>query len=275
MNNEARIGAHPIDLAMRVQIHGCLQRLDADHDVKVLFACESGSHGWGFASPDIGCDLRFIDVNRLAWYLTVEAGRDVIEQPISGHLDVDGWDLRKTLQLLRQSNPTLLEWLRSPIVHHEEADTVARLRALADDRCSAVRGDHHDVSMAEKNFREHLRGEEVRYRKHLYERRPRMAARWVRNGKGVPPMRFAALGGATIDERVPLDKINRPLEVTMRAGEAATSPRWTGIHDFIESELAAAGAQWVAEAPRPETSMLDAFLYETVQKNERENNGTG
>jgi predicted nucleotidyltransferase len=28
-------------------------------------------------------------------------------------LDVSGWDLRKTLQLLRQSNPTLLEWLRS------------------------------------------------------------------------------------------------------------------------------------------------------------------
>jgi hypothetical protein len=60
----------------------------------------------------------------------------------------------------------------------------------------------------------------------------------------------------------------------MRAGEAATSPRWVGIHDFIESELAAAGAQMVADSSRPETSMLDAFLYETVQKNKREKNGT-
>jgi hypothetical protein len=92
--------------------------------------------------------VRFIYVNRLSWYLTVESGRDVIEQPISGDLDVNGWDLRKALQLLRQSNPTLLEWLRSPIVYLEEADTVARLRALAERGFSAVRGYHHYVSMA-------------------------------------------------------------------------------------------------------------------------------
>jgi uncharacterized protein len=101
MNNEALISAHPIDPAMRVQILECLQRLEVDHEVKVLFACESGSRGWGFASPDSDYDVRFIYVNRLAWYLTVESGRDVIEQPISGDLDVNGWDLRKTLQLNR------------------------------------------------------------------------------------------------------------------------------------------------------------------------------
>ena len=151
--NEALISAHPIDPAMREQILECLQRLEFDHDVKVLFACESGSRGWGFASPDSDYDVRFIYVNRLSWYLTVESGRDVIEQPISGDLDVNGWDLRKTLQLLRQSNPTLLEWLRSPIVYREEAETVARLRALAEDGFSAVRGYHHYVSMAKKNFR--------------------------------------------------------------------------------------------------------------------------
>jgi len=119
LNNEALISAHPIDPAMREQILGCLQRLETDHDVKVLFASESGSRDWGFASPDSDYDVRFIYVNRLSWYLTVEPGRDVIEQPISGDLDVNGWDLRKTLMLLRQSNPTLLEWLRSPIVYRE------------------------------------------------------------------------------------------------------------------------------------------------------------
>ncbi|NRF72407.1 nucleotidyltransferase domain-containing protein [Aquincola sp. S2] len=272
MKNETLISAHPIDPAMRVQILDCLRQIEVDHDVKVLFACESGSRGWGFASPDSDYDVRFIYVNRLSWYLTVEPGRDVIEQPISGDLDVNGWDLRKTLLLLRQSNPTLLEWLRSPIVYREEADTVARLRALAEDGFSAVRGYHHYVSMAKKNFREHLRGEEVRYKKYLYVLRPLLAARWIRDGRGVPPMRFAALAEATLDDRVLLDEINRLLEVKMRAGEAATSPRWTGIHDFIESELHAAAAQVVVDSSRPDTTMLDAFLAETLLENEREKN---
>ena len=272
MKNEALISAHPIDPAMRAQILDCLRRLEADHDVKVLFACESGSRGWGFASPDSDYDVRFIYVNRQSWYLTVEPGRDVIEQPISGELDVNGWDLRKTLQLLRQSNPTLLEWLRSPIVYRDEADTVARLRLLAEEGFSAVRGYHHYVSMAKKNFREHLRGEEVRYKKYLYVLRPLLAARWIRDGRGVPPMRFAALAEATLHDRALLDEINRLLDVKMRAGEAATSPRWHGLHDFIERELEVAAARVPLDSSQPDTTMLDAFLAEIVLKNEREGN---
>jgi uncharacterized protein len=270
VNNEVLISAHPIDPAMRAQILDSLRQLEAEHDVKVLFACESGSRGWGFASPDSDYDVRFIYVNRLSWYLAVEPGRDVIELPISGDLDINGWDLRKTLQLLRQSNPTLLEWLRSPIVYCEEADTVAQLRALAQTGFSALRGHHHYVSMAKKNFREHLRGEEVRYKKYLYVLRPLLAARWIRHGRGVPPMRFAALAEATLHDRALLNEINRLLDVKMRAGEAATSPRWVGIHDFIESELEAAAAQVVADSSRPDTTGLDAFLAETVLKNERQ-----
>lgn len=272
MKNETLVSAHPVEPAMRAQILECLRGLEADHDVKVLFACESGSRGWGFASPDSDYDVRFIYVNRLSWYLTVEAGRDVIEQPISGDLDVSGWDLRKTLQLLRQSNPTLLEWLRSPLVYREDADTAVRLRTLAEEGFSAVRGYHHYVSMAKKNFREHLRGEEVRYKKYLYVLRPLLAARWIRDGRGVPPMRFAALAEATLDDRALLDEINRLLDVKMRAGEAATSPRWSGIHEFIERELEVAVAQVLLDSSQPDVTMLDAFLEETVLKNEREMN---
>jgi uncharacterized protein len=270
MNNEALISAHPIDPTMRAQILDNLRQLETQHDVKVLLACESGSRGWGFASPDSDYDVRFIYVNRLSWYLTVEARRDVIELPISGDLDINGWDLRKTLQLLRQSNPTLLEWLRSPVLYLEESDAVTRLRSLAQTGFSPVRGYHHYLSMAKKNFREHLRGEAVRYKKYLYVLRPLLAARWIRDGRGVPPMRFAALAEATLNDKTLLDEINRLLEVKMRAGEAATSPRWIGIHDFIESELEAAAQHVVADSARPNTAAVDAFMAETVLNNERE-----
>ena len=264
MNDKTILSAHPVSDQMRASVLENLAELERRHDVAVLFACESGSRGWGFASPDSDYDVRFVYVNRLSWYLTVDAGRDVIEQPISDELDVGGWDLRKTLQLMRDSNPTLLEWLRSPIVYRQDEPWTARLRELAERSFAPVRGYHHYVSMAKKNLREHLQGEVVRYKKYLYVLRPLLAARWIRSGRGVPPMRFAELVEATVSEAPLIAEINALLEVKMRQGESATSPRWTGIHDFIERELAVAQAHAFASHPKADSSELDAYLHQAV-----------
>lgn len=259
--------AHPIDPAMREQVMAHLRAIEAQHQVTILFACESGSRGWGFASPDSDYDVRFIYVNRLPWYLTVAPGRDVIELPISGDLDINGWDLRKALGLMRESNPTLLEWLRSPIVYREEAETMTRFRSLAEQVFSNAKGWHHYASMARKNFREHLQADEVRYKKYLYVLRPLLAARWIRTQSGVPPMRFAELAQHTLDPVADAEliaEINALLAVKMRAGESATSPRWPGIHAFIEAELARNAAEPVQALPAAGQAPLDAMLCDTV-----------
>jgi uncharacterized protein len=258
------LSEHPVSDAMRATIVQCLLDIESKHHVKVLFACESGSRGWGFASPDSDYDVRFVYVNRLDWYLTVEPGRDVIEQPISGELDVNGWDLRKALKLLHSSNPVLLEWLRSPIVYMQDEALAAELRSLTEQHLSMGRAYHHYVSMAKKNLREHLLGETVRYKKYLYVLRPLLAARWIRDGRGAPPMRFAELAEATLDNAALIDEINRLLEVKMRAGEAATSPRWEGIHAFILSELDTARAHAPSSGERRPTEALDIFLQAAV-----------
>ena len=58
-------------------------------------------------------------VRRTEDYLRLEMVRDVIELPINDVLDINGWDLQKTLKLLYKSNPTLFEWFSSPIVYKE------------------------------------------------------------------------------------------------------------------------------------------------------------
>ena len=265
--NELLHSAHPVEAAMRIEVLENLRRIESEHEVTVLFACESGSRGWGFASPDSDYDVRFIYVHRLPWYLTVAPGRDVIELPISGELDVNGWDLRKALALLRESNPTLLEWLGSPIVYREDAGAMTRFRMLAQDVFSNAKGWHHYASMAKKNFREHLQAEEVRYKKYLYVLRPLLAARWIRARSGVPPMRFAELAQHTLDatrDAALIAEINALLEVKMRAGEAATSPRWPGIHAFIEAELARNEAEHVQPLPMAGNADLDSLLHDMV-----------
>ncbi|MBK9395154.1 MAG: nucleotidyltransferase domain-containing protein [Uliginosibacterium sp.] len=239
MTNKPALLRVPIDDAIRTRVLQALDQIESEHDVKVLFACESGSRGWGFASPDSDYDVRFVYVNRLPWYLTVEPQRDVIELPISDELDVCGWDVRKALQLLRKSNPTLLEWLDSPVVYREDAQQAARMRALAPQFFSALRGRYHYPAMAKRTSGA-IAGESVRLKKYLCVLRPLLAVRWIDAGLGMPPMRFADLAAGVLEDHVLIDEINRLLAIKMRAGEAECSPRWPAINAFIEAELESA-----------------------------------
>ncbi|MDR1889828.1 MAG: nucleotidyltransferase domain-containing protein [Zoogloeaceae bacterium] len=258
--------AHPVEDGIRADILATLSEIERQHAVTVLYACESGSRAWGFASPDSDYDVRFIYVHRLPWYLTVDSGRDVIELPINDALDVSGWELRKTLQLLLRSNPVLLEWLDSPIVYRAAPETFARLQTLATDYFSSIKGHYHYLHMAQKNFRGYLQTESVRLKKYLYVLRPLLAARWIEADRGQPPMRFADLAGGVLDDASLLEEIDRLLVIKMAADETEYSPRWPRIHAFIEQEL-----ERLEHAPRTEHSpppgmraALDDFLRETV-----------
>jgi predicted nucleotidyltransferase len=244
-----------------------LRDIEAQHDVAILYACESGSRAWGFASPDSDYDVRFIYAHRLPWYLQVEAGRDVIELPINGDLDINGWELRKTLGLLLRSNPVLPEWLDSPLIYREEAQTVEHLRRLTTCYFSPHKAYYHYLSMAKRNFRDNLQGEPVRLKKYLYVLRPLLAVRWIQSGqKAPPPMRFAQLAESTLTDAALIDDINRLLRVKMSANETKYSPRWPLIHAFIESELRRfAETELQAERPHKKTTAaLDDFLLKTI-----------
>lgn len=258
------LGAHPVDECVRQRVLQALAEIERAHEVRVLFACESGSRGWGFASPDSDYDVRFVYVHRLPWYLTVGEPRDVIELPISDELDVSGWELRKALQLMAKSNPTLLEWLDSPVVYRQDEAWVARLRAASKGFFSGLRVRHHYLAMARKNFRGYLQGESVRLKKYLYVLRPLLAARWVDEGRGMPPMRFADLVDTLVQDPALREEINALLAIKMQAGEADCSPRWPKIHAFIEAGLRDAGP--AVEHPRPIAAAeeLDALLHATV-----------
>lgn len=102
---------------MKDTIQKELAQIEQTQNVRILLAVESGSRAWGFASPDSDYDVRFIYVHPKDAYLRLQKHRDVIELPINDALDINGWDLTKTLRLLHKSNPTLFEWGASPIVY--------------------------------------------------------------------------------------------------------------------------------------------------------------
>ena len=48
-----------------------LQQLEQTESIKILYACESGSRAWGFASTDSDYDVRFIYVRSRDEYLNI------------------------------------------------------------------------------------------------------------------------------------------------------------------------------------------------------------
>jgi predicted nucleotidyltransferase len=194
------VETHPVSDDIRSDILDRLLAIEAEHGVRVLYACESGSRGWGFASPDSDYDVRFIYAHPLPWYLRVSAQRDVIEVPISDELDINGWELRKALSLLKKGNATLIEWLESPVVYRADVDFLRAMRDAAQQTHQAERSFHHYVHMARKNYREYLRGDTVRLKKYLYVLRPLLATLWIEQGRGVAPMRFQDLVDAIVTD---------------------------------------------------------------------------
>ncbi|GAB7533385.1 nucleotidyltransferase domain-containing protein [Pseudomonas sp. 3A(2025)] len=256
-----RTEAHPLSSAMRERVLQELQRIEREHNVTVLYACESGSRAWGFASTDSDYDVRFVYVEKPEWFVQVDTPRDVIERPLDDELDVSGWELRKTLGLLRKSNPTLLEWLDSPLVYHQEAAATAGLRELAEAFYSPPAARNHYLSMARKNFRGYLQDESVRFKKYFYVLRPLLAVRWIDQGRGRPPMTFDALL-ATLDDPPLLAEIDELLALKRNADEATYGPRRPLLHAFINAEL----DREVPSLPRTceDSALLNQYLRDTV-----------
>lgn len=214
-----------------------LDRIETEHNVRILHACESGSRAWGFASPDSDWDVRFLYVHALDWYLSVEECRDVIELPIADDLDINGWELRKALRLMRKSNPVLLEWLHSPIRYRGDEDFLTKMRQLAIDCYSPPACFHHYLHMARGNWREYLRGPTVRLKKYLYVLRPLLACRWIEAGCGVVPVEFGVLAEA-MATAVPLRRAIDELLLRKQAnGELGVGPAIPEIDAFLAAEI--------------------------------------
>ncbi|WP_295117535.1 nucleotidyltransferase domain-containing protein [uncultured Chitinophaga sp.] len=168
--------------------------------VKVLYACESGSRAWGFASTDSDYDVRFIYTRRTSDYLSIADRRDVIELPVNEVLDIGGWDLRKALQLFLKSNAPLYEWLQSPVWYDGNHAFVDELKALMPKYFSCRAGCHHYLSMAFNTLENDLQGGQVKIKKYFYALRPALAALWIIEKQEVPPMEFGILRTLVQDE---------------------------------------------------------------------------
>lgn len=225
---------------MTETINQILDAIEEQNHIKILYAVESGSRAWGFASPDSDYDVRYVYVRPAEDYLRLDTFPETIEGPLDEVLDFSGWDIRKMLILLRRTNPSLMEWSQSPIVYRTTPEW-DRLAAEFDGFFSTQANLYHYLSMVRSNWKRHGREEQLKLKAYLYVLRPLLCCRWLEQFSTVPP--------------VPFDKLCRTV----------LPPELDGmVKELLRRKLAVEESGLTDHIPE-----LDAFILEEIPRMEQ------
>lgn len=215
---------------MKEKILKKLKEIEKNKNVEILFAVESGSRAWGFASPDSDYDIRFIYKHKSDYYLSLWEKPDVIEFMTEDDLDGSGWDLRKAIKLLAKSNAPLIEWLFSPIVYFQNDDFAKQMREIATECFSPIAVLHHYLGTT-KNFMNVCEMEEVKLKSYFYALRTALAGKWIIETNTFPPVAFADL--LPIAPQNIQDKIIELQNIKANQDEKYLHPKEVVITDFL------------------------------------------
>ena len=276
---------------MRKQIIEILREIEIMENIKVMYACESGSRAWGFDSKDSDHDIRFIYTRPMSSYFSISPLRDVIDRNKGNimtsayirkleeqEIDVVGFDISKAIKMIADGNPALAEWLHSPIVYIEKLFVTAALQRLSERFFKSKAGIYHYEHMARKNFTQYIKNvdEDVIIKKYLYVLRPLYACEYIimTNG-GVPPMDFNKLIELSIDYVTKgFDTIHgavKNLVARKKAGEElGRAPHIDLLDDFCSKALKSysgyAETLGVVKLTEEEYSSLDSAFFDIVCK---------
>lgn len=247
---------------MNILVPKKLSEIEREKRVTILYAAESGSRAWGFESPDSDFDVRFIYMRPKNEYLKLNEARDVIEFPINDTWDICGWDLAKALCLLRKSNPTLFEWLASPI-RYRDCGFSDRIRPLLAEYFSPSRMLYHYLSMCRDNTRNYLQGESVNMKRYLYILRPVLACLWVMEYDSPPPMLFTTLAEKLLPQNL-MPSVKNILARKMKSSEKSDIPRMHDIEAFINDSVIRIQAHidTLKDSPKTWDSLNEFFIRE-------------
>ena len=252
--------------AARPEIARRLRAVERDRGLRVLFACESGSRAWGFASTDSDFDVRFIYTMPVKSYLQLRPPKDAFDMHMDGDYDLAGWDIRKTAELLRKSNPPLLEWLDSPILYEADARIAPRLVALREMYFDPKKTSYHYLSLAAGIWKKYLADDPTpKRKKYLYILRPLACIRFIELHNAQPPTLFDTVLEAIDWPAEAMDAVARLVASKRAAEELGQMPADPVFTNYIPRWLDDA-EKTAAQLPANDTptAELDTLIWDAL-----------
>ena len=175
---------------MKNLIKNKLSQIEVNKNIKILYACESGSRLYGLENEKSDYDVRFIYLQSTENYLSVVPSHEVIEiKDEENKLDIVGWDIRKTLRLLTKPNINLIEWLYSDQIYYELIDNTQKdLCGFAEDFYSSNRFISHYMGVLKSE-----QSKKITVKRKLTIFHRLLSCFWVQKFDTIPPVKIQDL----------------------------------------------------------------------------------
>lgn len=264
-----------------------LSGLSTEYNVRVLFAVEAGSRSTGLESPESDFDVKFVYAHPPKWYLCIDEGRrEVIDKFCENdRMDFHGWDIRKAMKMLRESNCSILEWLYSPIVYFDNDGFLDAARQIASQSISWKAVAFNYLNKARKHLREFFEGDqwekEVYLKKYFYVVGPLLSVEWMRQTRlqKMPPQMFWELMAQV---KIPQEVVHE-INVLVEAKKGSTStteqkkaPRMEKLDKWIEATVVDCNtfaAKELQIAKLPPTDPFNEIVQHVVLGKNSDNKG--
>jgi uncharacterized protein len=243
-------------------IQTILTNIEQRKQIKILYACETGSRAWGFPSPDSDYDIRLVYMHERDWYLSLNQRKDTIEI-MDGDLDITGWDLRKCLTLMKKSNAPLIERFQSPIEYYAAPGFATDFKKLVENYYSPIAVFYHHYSLAKK-FWEDLKDKEAyKLKSVFYLVRSLLSCNWILEDNSVLPMDIFGLIKYVTDEQK--QKLNELIALKATVGEKYLHAKDDKLNEWITAWLEKAEAgKGKLTANKNDMKGLNAFFLKML-----------
>ncbi len=166
-----------------------IREAEKRNGVKILWAIESGSRAWGFASEDSDYDIQCMHIGKLEDYLGLSPSPQQINLT-TDVLDLESWDIKKFSEFTLKSNPQIAEWLRSLIVYID-SPVKKQFKRYFDEGCSLEFLRQHYIRMAKQNYHKYMGiGLSHSCKKYFYVLRGIACAIYIEKEKNLPPLPY-------------------------------------------------------------------------------------
>lgn len=265
---------------MKDKINDKLSQIEKEYDVTILSARDFGSTAWNLDGPDSDRDVAFVFKQPKIEYAKIGDYQENIDRmfEIEGkEHSFMGWNLKRFMELLDGSNPTIIEFLNSDVIYYDSGaktyingewvpepteeqlalsktylkvgevpeGTFEELEEHVNSNFKPISIFYHYRSLAKDNYNQYIKNENHKtVKRYIYVLRALLYARYVEETHRMPDLDFVNFLNEARDELVRkgiveerIVKEAEKLAGMKKNGKGRSAHRNDNTDQWIESEL--------------------------------------